>query len=200
MKNVIGFVVLLLLAGFCFSTLGAEEQPPDLAAFNTIMIDELAEESDITVSAGPITLVFTVKPYDRINKKYHAYRITVHSDSSIFDYVKDGTDDNEIPFFAPGTGMAAARSGYEHLVVNNRANHYLFYEKESEYEQRVELMGEEDGILLVQVSFDTLYNEGEQTDFSSLSGVTLYLVVYYDENLNTIVENGEYKKITLTFE
>jgi hypothetical protein len=199
-RNIICFVTVLLLAGFAFSPLGADEEFLDLSATNTIMIDELAEESVITVSAAPLILIFGIIPYDNVNNRYYAYRITVYSDQSIFAYVKDGVDRNEIPFFALGTGIAAARSGiYEELIVNNRANHYLCYDLESGDRQRVELIGEEDSILLVKVTFDTLCREGEQMDFASLSGVTLYLIAYYDGNLNDIVDKGEYKKIILTF-
>jgi len=200
MKTIIAVLTVFLLVWSCQTSFQADEKYLDLSDTNIIRIDELAEETNIYVSQAELTFIFRIKPYDSVNKKYYAYRLTAYLDSSIFDYVKDNTDKNEIPFFSFGTGMAPSRSGrYDDLVINNKANHYLVYDKDSIRDQRVDLMSEDNGHLLVKVSFDKIFNQGIQMDFKSLSGVTLYLIAYYDKNLNDIVEKGEYKKLALIF-
>jgi hypothetical protein len=113
-------------------------------------------------------------------------QICAWTDNSIFGQIRAGMLVADVPYFRPGTGMAAPEGGYTALILENRAQHYLVDDR---------LKRISDG--RVSFTFPAAQNDnGTLTKWPS----RIYLVVLDDVNQRTIVDEDEFERVILEFE
>lgn len=124
-------------------------------------------------------------------------------DSDSYDLTKEGMSLEEIPYFIPGTGMAAD-GPYESLYVNNEAHHYLFYSDDAH--SRLPVINEDENSIIdtefkvndIQLLDPEIY---EYTGYSldEFPMDNIYIVAVMDLNHDGIINKGEYNKLVLIF-
>lgn len=123
--------------------------------------------------------------------------------SDDYDLTEEGTQLEDIPYFIPGTGMAADGK-YDSLYINNEGHHYLFYSDDSDsrlsllFEDQNSIIDAEWQINALQI-LDTDTYEFNKYSFKDFPSDVIYLVVVNDINNDGIIDDGEYTKLVLTF-
>lgn len=134
----------------------------------------------------PITRVFLkLAPFEiRCPHFEEAVQISAWSDASTFDEIADGKKIAEIPYFNPGTGLAAWAFGAPELVLENRGHLYL------DPSRRRGISNQQDSIF-----FSSVWKDGKTlTDWP-----TVYLVVFVNLNQTDEIHPHEYECLILDF-
>jgi hypothetical protein len=186
-----------ILYSFLFSWGLAAEPFPAANIFN---IHNLQDRQILHASYGPLIFIFRVRPYDEVNKTFHAVRLTASDDDSIFQYMKDGASFEQIPFLRSGTALAGNDGEYEEIFPDPEANHYIFYIPGNRKESRASLLRPVGEHLLVSWTVQRIWRNKQSLPLSTMKGKDLHFVVMIDDNLNEIVDQGEYKRFTIVFD
>ncbi len=159
-------------------------------------IEIVGKDNVFYLDTAAFSLRFYNKTYDVINKKFYATRLAAFYAKEQIPDIKTGVSISSVPCFKPGTGIAASREeGYTALVFNSKAHHYLFYQDEKN--KRVNKIGEKRAYSLFEFSTDSLSFYGEKESMQKTKVSQFYLLLLTDRNLNGIVDEGEYKLLTI---
>ncbi len=121
-----------------------------------------------------------------------------------YNLTKSGIKVDNVLYLSPGTGMAASGQ-YETMVIDNEANHYLYYSDDLN-ESRVKMLSKNknnivDGEWQIQGMEirDTSNYELIEYSFEDFPLKEIYLVIFVDFDNDNVIDSGEYSKIVLTF-
>ncbi len=156
------------------------------------------DDMTITLKSDEFSFEFYNKRYNPANKEYYATSVGFSFDNDFENY-QTGDLIADLPFFRPGTGMASHKSGfYECIFMHKDANHYLFYENETD--RRLVLVEKMDHDLL-KLRFDIkkIKVNGVENSIEQSGIDQLYVAVLIDRNLNGIVEKNELTKLLIQF-
>jgi len=115
------------------------------------------------------------------------FQLCIWTDDSIFDEVKVGMKTSEVSFYRPGSGMAAGRTPYSAIFIDNIGHNYLHSPR------LVKLDTGRHGI-----SVSTLGLDRKNYSVEDLEG-PLYAVFFTDLNKNKVVEKGELEYFVFEF-
>lgn len=157
----------------------------------------ISTQSDtIEIDKSKFALRFYNKRYDSEANEFCATRIAAFYNAEQIPKVETGTPIDSIESFAPGTGMATAKNGgYEDLIFNSYAHHYLFYQNEES--KRVNSIASFGDMLKLEFEIDSLNFMGHSTAMSEIQGSEFYLLLFTDRNQNKLLDQGEHKKLTI---
>ena len=193
--------IFTFLMVFSLSIFQSTELPSQLNDFD-LKIQQGNTEIEINTSQQTIdlakekfTVFFKIKRDDDVAQNYYAARLVADIDPDIFKQFEPGKSFDKIPSLTAGTSMAGPKDDqYECIFFDDHAHHYIFYNNEEE--KRANLVSKkENGI--VQLSFDVenYCMQDIEVNIENSNFGKLYFVFLIDENLNEIVEEGEYVKL-----
>lgn len=151
----------------------------------------------IHLNRDSFSIRFAGKKYDEKKKKYFATQIAAVTEDSCLKYMVVGTKLADIPFYSPGTGLAAENFGYNNLFIDNEAHHYITYTNEKD--RRSKLINKSGDTLELEWSIPQAFYNGEDISFIKLPFSHFYLIILNDANQNDIIDVGEFKLISVTF-
>ena len=158
----------------------------------------LQSESQINIKREKFSIRFSNKAYNSSLKEFNATQIAAFLDKSELSKIKIGVSVNDIPCFAPGTGMAPSENGfYESITFENSAHHYLFYENQND--RRVNLINENKNILRLEFPVNKFNLNGKDVKIEKTKLSEFYLAIFIDSNFNDIIDMGELTKVTVEF-
>lgn len=157
-----------------------------------ISVDDL---SIIQLKRKPFKLVFPLREYDIEKKEFYSARITASTNVDILS-LKPGQERENIPFFTSGTGLASGLYGYDSLFLTENAHHYIIYNSKNESIQRANIIaGYGDGRYEVEW---LIYNINDKP-IRKFEQDILYIVVFIDNNLDNILDKGEFFRFAIHF-
>ncbi|MGB0931942.1 MAG: hypothetical protein ACPGVB_14255 [Chitinophagales bacterium] len=154
-----------------------------------------SESQSIEITDDKFSIRFYNKKYAPERKEFYAAQIAALTDKQAFEQIHIGQQIEDISYFGGGTGMAAAKGGYESLIINNEAHHYLFYENETS--NRLKLIGQKNDNWRFEFVINSFSINREKLPLQNEKIAELYLVILIDRNLNNMIEEGELTKLTL---
>ncbi len=167
---------------------------------NEIVIDQ--ENTTVSIERSSFSIQFYNKAYRSESKTFHSAQLAAYLDSTPLDEVQIGMQYNEFHSFAPGTGLAGKKGGYDTLHFNkSHAHHYLFYENEGDRGKTVQLIEQSGENLKLELRVDHFfYSENESEVTVADSNIDqFYLVMIIDRDLDGIIDEGELNKLTIQF-
>ncbi len=156
------------------------------------------DHQKVYVNKREFAIRFFHKKYDTINNKSYNAKLSAFLDKRYLYQAETDLAVEYIPFFKPGTGMAARRKqGYDCLYFNNRANHYLFYKTEDD--KRLYLLDEVDGYAHFEFPINQFFIDKKRQAIKSVPFSEFFIILFIDKNLNEIIDEGELTKLTIAF-
>ncbi len=156
-------------------------------------------QTSVDLKRDPFSIRFFNRAYNGEAQEFNSTQVAALLSKEELAMVKSGIRTENVPFFAPGSGMAPASSGaYDLLIFNNYGHHYLFYENENS--KRVLLLKDYGEYKKLEFSISTLLIKGEEMSVESNDLDEFYLVIFTDRNLNKTIEAEELYKLILKFE
>ena len=163
---------------------------------NGIEVPIHSNSDTIQITKSKFTLRFYNKRYDSENKSFYATRIAAFYDTSNIPEMKTVMTIDSLDCFKPVTGLAATKNGgYESLHFNSNAHHYLYYQNEDS--KRVNSIALSGDLHKLEFEIDSLNFMGHFTAMSEIQVGEFYLLLFSDRNNNRIVDEGEYKRLTI---
>jgi hypothetical protein len=188
--------VFLFTAIFIFCSTNIIGQPDSLSMIRFIQNDSVyrinTENSSIMLKKAPFSIRFFSKAYETESNRLYSAKIIVlqKEDSRI-------SPGENIPAFAPGTGLAAYREGYESAEITNEGHHYLYYENEND--KRVDLVSQKDDMLELDWKITAFSFEDKNFPVAALKQKALYFYIFIDRNLDEIIDEGELRAVKVLF-
>ena len=115
------------------------------------------------------------------------FQVCIWTDDSIFKKARLGLSTQDVSFYSPGSGIAAARSAYSTIYIDDIAHNYLYDER------LVSLATNRHGI-----SISRLGLVGKEYSVAEL-GQSLYFVIFADWNKNKVIDEGELEYFVFEF-
>lgn len=115
------------------------------------------------------------------------FQVCIWTDDSIFNEVKIGLKTSEVSFYSPGSGMAAEKSPYSAIYIDDIGHNYL------NSPRLVKLDSGRHGISVATFGLDRKNYSVEDIDGP------LYAVFFTDQNKNKVIEKGELEYFVFEF-
>ena len=158
-----------------------------------------AERDTIEIDKKPFSIRYFGKRYNPDQRQFYVAQIAVLDNRKDIGVLTVGMSKENTTYFEPGTGMAPGYNGkYDTLLVSDKGHHYLLYESENDH--RVGLISKKANIL--ELEWNILgFDMSETTDrsFRRMIKSTLYFVIFFDRNIDEIIDEGELKVVTVNF-
>ena len=153
-----------------------------------------ATHTDMTLAKKPFHVSFKCREYT--DSAFHAVRVAMFLDKSKLQQVRGGIRTSDIEFFALGTGYATD-GPYDPFYIHKEdaGHHYISYQKAGI--KRAELVAETEGTLRLRCGVKNLCIDGETLSVEAAKIESLHLVIFYDANLNSFVDEGEYRTVSI---
>jgi len=199
--HLITFALIAFLLQSCSTLKISESKYSDICSTvyvfqNGIEVPIHSNSDTIQITKSKFTLRFYNKRYDSENKSFYATRIAAFYDTSNIPEMKTVMTIDSLDCFKPGTGLAATKNGgYESLHFNSNAHHYLYYQNEDS--KRVNSIALSGDLHKLEFEIDSLNFMGHFTAMSEIQVGEFYLLLFSDRNNNRIVDEGEYKRLTI---
>lgn len=158
--------------------------------------------SDTTVRAAlearPFSIHALVKPYDEAGRRFYGIKILAGTLASVqfLAHVGDRTD-SEGPF-GPGMGMAVDPSSRT-LYLGEGGFNYLYYIDGGTEAQSLKLVAAKGESRDVIATFISLAQGGTTEPVESWGGKELFLLMFYDADLDDTIDPGELVRARLRF-
>lgn len=207
MKTLLGITTLLI------STLAFTESDSSKLPFDDSGVYVVIDGTERELTAGkkvntlhlgkePFKLRFFNKRYNPDEKKFYAAKISVSTNPELLEMIKPKMNEEKVPYFAPGTGMATDQtSGYPYLFLDDGACHYVNYTNEEN--KRAELISENQDWLKLEMNVKGIIKKvggkSSDIDMENIEDITLYLVTFIDRNLDDIIQKDELTKSIMHF-
>ena len=170
---------------------------------NTVTLNGKSVNSrngELIISRDSISLEFDILPYNSETKELHVAQIAATSDDSNLKYFQEGPITNNNPFYSPtGTWIVPSHNNtYNCMYVGNSGHHYIYYESESD--KRATLIKKyKNGKVRLKWSVNCFSIDKKDIQINNSIIDQLYLMVFIDQNLNDIIEKGEYSLFKIKF-
>lgn len=128
----------------------------------------------------------------------HAVQIAAFTDATMLDKIQAGSKIDEVPYFSPGTGMAADKDGYSSIFLNEEGHHYIYYA--SEEDKRATVVSRKKDEVLLEWQPRSFYLSDQDVPFSESGISEFFMVILFDSNNNGIADQGEFHKVTIRFD
>lgn len=199
MKNRLPIITLFLLLALLPSCKQQQSSFPSSASVNAITIAQGEQTKllqfgyqSIILKKSPFSIQFSNQLSEK--GKFPTLQVAAVPNSEQLDKVGVGMTTNDVPFYSPGTGMAASRShGYESLIIRNNAHHYLYYDFDDT--ARISLLEQNDNQYKFAFSIDKIYQYKEDIPIEDVDLDRLHLVIFIDRNANKIIDKQELTKV-----
>ncbi|MEI6385862.1 MAG: hypothetical protein WCQ50_04450 [Spirochaetota bacterium] len=158
--------------------------------------------SDFTVRAAldarPFSIHALIKPYDEPGKRFYGIKVLAGTLASVqfLAHIGDKTD-SDGPF-GPGMGMAVDPASRT-LYLGEGGFNYLYYADGSAEAQSLKLVSTKGEYREVLATFIGLALEGKTEPVESWGGKELFLLLYYDADLDDTIDPGELVRARLRF-
>ena len=163
------------------------------------VIPILSSKQHVSLSKERFTVFFNLKRDDDVAEKYYSGRLIMDIDAGIFNQFEANKTFEEIPSLAAGTSMAGPQnSPYDCIFFDDQAHHYIFYANEDE--NRAHLVSEENGLLRLSFDVENYCMEDLEINIKNSNFEQIFMVFFVDENLNQVVDEGEFVKLEVSFE
>ena len=161
----------------------------------TLVIDQKTQ--DITLAPERFSIEFLNKPYQDKKGLFYAAKALL-TDNSQFVNEYESLSFDEIEFFSPGTGFAAAFDQNQFFPTLSEEGHqYLYYASNSDY--RINKIGQQKEWDIYQWNLDGVNIDGNEIPWSEYRIGELYLYFVVDQNLNNIIDPNEHHLIRINF-
>lgn len=174
----------------------------------TINIDSLNKEETIKLSTNIITFILNLKISSFKKDIFHFYQIAVFDSDQMFEDVQTGMYYDYVRCFLPGTAFAVSKNTpLDYFIVNTYnesieayGHHIIYYGKTIIDGKNSELIKRKKNDVIVNISIKDIYYKDNKISLLKSEIKTLYILAFYDKNLNRIIDEDELKKITLIIE
>ncbi|WP_157976823.1 hypothetical protein [Taibaiella helva] len=155
----------------------------------------LNNEESVKLKKEPFTIRFHSPRYSEDTA--NALQVAAFRDKAWLDKAYPGIALSAVPYLSPGSGMAAYPEGYPYIMLNPEGHHYLYYFDERD--KRVDIAGQQGDWLTLDWTVEAFLIDGERKLFRDAGVAEFYLVLFFDANHNRRIDEGELKKLSLTF-
>lgn len=188
------YIIILIIS----TSLSVVAQGPISFIQNGQIITVSKNSESIQLEKNPFAIRYFAKQYNSKKEKFYAAQFAVLEKASDTAFAKIGSAIQDIPYFQPGTGLAADENGmYSEIFIANDGHHYLTYE--SEEDKRAKFISKNNDLLELEWDISGVFYENKDLQFSQLQLSTVYFVVLIDGNLNGKIDKEELKIIQITF-
>jgi len=157
------------------------------------------ERGKVKLSSNEISIEFDVRPYNREAKKHYAAKIAVTDNKEDLIYWKKGEIKSSNPFFYNLTGIASKENNlYDCFYLTPKGHHYIYFR--SDEDKRANVVSKSSNKIRLKWDVDCFYINNQNIPFSNSKIEKLYIMFFFDNNLNETIEAGEYKIYTLKFD
>jgi hypothetical protein len=204
-----GFIIALSvicatsLAQFNYNKIKQSKKSDD---FRGVIIEQNGKRINITenttelaLNKAPFSLEFEVYPYNIEKEEFYSVQIAATANKDNLKYFKEGVIGDQNPFLSPGTGLASELDKpYSSMVIRDDGHHYIFYENESS--RRADLIEKKDnGKVRLKWNVNLFWVDDKEIEIAKSSFKDIYIMIFIDNNLNRIIEKGEYNLLKLRF-
>ena len=169
----------------------------DLSGETNFRLEKIKDLTELHVESVPLSFIFKLNNYDGENRLFYSCMLNASMNPELFNYMVVGKELSDIPPFQGGTGMAPSQDGYyKELILNDKGNHYLFFDPEGS-PSRVHFLKDYGDSALVSVRFDRIFDGEKTVLFNEISDQIIFLIFFFDRNLNKIVDKGEFRRVAL---
>lgn len=190
----ISFATALLAAALLLPS--AQRRGQSTTIFQNGKETVVKNETEITLLRENFSIRFYCKPYNSQRNEYYAAQIAAFNDKTEFAKVKTGLSTKDIACYSLGSGMAPDKSGvYEALIIDHQAHHFLFYENEKS--RTTNLMARENGLLRLEFAVEKIRFDQKSVKLAKFPLDEIYLAIFIDLNLNSIIDPDELTKVTV---
>jgi len=150
-----------------------------------------AETDSVSLSRHPFTIRFFAERYESKKSRFHAFQLAA---LSLADSIHAGMAVDSVRYFSTGTGLASEMGV---LFITDGGHHYIYYE--SEEDKRANLLSHSGKYLELELPVRAFYSgeKGEAIQDSRMNSI--WLIAFYDQNDNHIIDPGELHKIKVKF-
>ena len=157
-----------------------------------------SSEQHIFLSKDRFTVFFNLKRDDDVAEKFYAGRLITDVDDGIFNQFEVDKTFEEIPSLMAGTSMAGPQDRpYDCIFFDDQAHHYIFYANEEE--NRAHLVSEENDLLKLSFDVENYCMQDLEVNIKNSNFEQIFMVFFIDENLNQVVDDGEFVKLEVSF-
>lgn len=156
------------------------------------------QSATIALKREKFSIRYYNKKYNSKTEEFYAARVAAFTDESELTSLKTQMRAEEVPFFAPGSGMAPSQAGnYDFIIFNNYGHHYLIYENKSS--KRVKLLKNLGEFKKLEFEINGFYIDGNKVELANTTMEEIHLAIYIDQNLNDIIDEDELHLLTIQF-
>lgn len=151
----------------------------------------------ILLKKKPFVIRTNVKKYKANSKQFNAIQLSVrHTNEGM---CQAGQIISDIPYFAPGTGMATEeKDAYPYLFVNNEAHHYFSFQ--NKHKKRVKFVNKKDGFVTVEIVVAGFHENAQDIQIEDFKRQELFLDFLINKNLDLRIDPDELTQIHLRFQ
>lgn len=132
------------------------------------------------------------------DKQLNTIQIAVDTSSSIFSGIKPGVLVDDVPCFAPGSGVAGPQAKpYESVIPGSDSHHYIFFENDEN--RRANVISQSGNVYHLEWPIQNIYLNEKDISISDFKGENLYLVVFQNHNMNDVIDHNELLLLTIKF-
>lgn len=155
------------------------------------------QQAEININKNAFTIRFN------LTKKAQFFHIAALLDENTFNQEIANISCDIIPYLSPGTGYAGYQDKpYDSMYIskNEHGQHYIYYENEKS--RRADLLENKGDYYRLEWKINKItiipnFNYRLEYDIKDVPLNSLYLVLFMDDNLNEIVDPGEFVKLKI---
>lgn len=150
----------------------------------------------ILLERKPFVIRASVKKYKERKMEFNALQLAVRNTNA--GMCRAGLIISDIPYFAPGTGIAAEKDdAYPFLFINDEAHHYFTVQNKNN--KRVDQAIKSKGLYLVDIRVNGFNDKGKDILIEEFKGIELFMDILINKNLNELIDQDELTQIHLRF-
>lgn len=185
---------------FLISLLSFSQANSTLKFYQNDKLLPISKNNEISLKKQAFSLTYFYKKYKDEPQAYYALQICFLKNKKELENFKIGTLVSEIQNFKEGSAFKYEKDGkYDTMVIGTQVHNYLYYANEKTHS--VELLQNLRNDFEGRWTVNDFIDEETKIDgkLSKLKEKVLYMVVFKDENLNEIIDQGELLTYTLKF-
>lgn len=153
------------------------------------------DAATITLEKKPFSVRFYNRKYDEANEKFYAAQIAVLNKED--KAIQAGQATDGISYFSPGTGNAMSENDYDFFFIDDDGHNYMFYA--TEQDRRLHFLSGHGDWLKLEWRIDGYFDDSKDEKLENLKYDQLFFIFLFDRNLNEKIDEGELKKVVVSF-
>lgn len=189
-------IIWFISTGFAHS---GEKKTFKLKIMQNGKFAEIDRNGTIKLKRDMFYIIYQVDAYNQKENKYYAMRVAAAANPQVQYFEKNtSTSENSSPF-SMGKGLASEAGRYKRLYLSTDAHHYLMYDPENSENQRGRLLRK-----TANNKYEMMWQIHKIRGLREYSAESypfsrIYFVFFYDENLDSFIEDTEIIKLTVEF-